>query len=72
MDYQHLQVVQDGPIATVTFNRPDRANALNYEHLAEIEAVALANRRTGHPGAVRHRSDHHCRLERRGHGRQCR
>jgi enoyl-CoA hydratase/carnithine racemase len=40
MDYQHLQVVQDGPIATVTFNRPDRANALNYEHLAEIEAVA--------------------------------
>ena len=27
-----------------TFNRPERANALNYEHLAEIEAAALAFR----------------------------
>ena len=44
MDYQHLKVDYDGPVATVTFNRPDRANALNYEHLAEIEAVALAFR----------------------------
>ena len=44
MDYQHLRVEQNGPVATVTFNRPDRANALNYEHLAEIEAAALAFR----------------------------
>lgn len=44
MDYQHLRVTRDGPVATVTFNRPDRANALNYEHLAEIEAAALAFR----------------------------
>lgn len=46
MDYQHLRVEHehDGRIAVVTFNRPDRANALNYEHLAEIEAAALAFR----------------------------
>jgi enoyl-CoA hydratase/carnithine racemase len=44
MDYQHLRVVHDGPVATVFFNRPDRANALNYEHLTEIEAAALAFR----------------------------
>lgn len=44
MSYQHLIVERDGHIATVTFNRPRRANALNYEHLAEIEAAALAFR----------------------------
>lgn len=41
MAYEHLRVDRDGPVATVTFNRPDRANALNFDLLAEVEAVAL-------------------------------
>jgi enoyl-CoA hydratase/carnithine racemase len=44
MDYQHLRIDHDGHVATVTFNRPGKANALNFEHLAEIEAAALAFR----------------------------
>ena len=45
MDYRHLKVEQTSPaIATVTFSRPAKANALHYEHLAEIEAAALAFR----------------------------
>ena len=43
-DYKHLRIDRDQHVATVTFNRPDRANALNFEHLAEIEAAALAFR----------------------------
>ena len=42
--YQHLIVERQAHIATVTFNRPDRANALNYDHLTEIEAAALSFR----------------------------
>ena len=41
MAYEHLRVDRNGPVATVTFNRPDRANALNFDLLAEIEAVSL-------------------------------
>ena len=41
MAYEHLRLDRDGPVATVTFNRPDRANALNFDLLAEIEAVSL-------------------------------
>lgn len=44
MNYQHIEVSRDGHIATVTFNRPDKANALNYEHLSEIEHAALTFR----------------------------
>ena len=40
MSYKNLTVEHDGHIAIVTFNRPDKANALSYEHLAEIENVA--------------------------------
>ena len=41
MTYQHLTVRRDAAhIATVTFNRPEKANALHFDHLAEIEAVA--------------------------------
>jgi enoyl-CoA hydratase/carnithine racemase len=40
MTYQYLQIARDGHIAVVTFNRPDKANALNFDHLAEIEAAA--------------------------------
>lgn len=44
MTYRHLLVASEGHVSTVTFNRPDRANALNYDHLAEIEAVAQSFR----------------------------
>jgi len=44
MSYQHISIEHRGPIAVVTFNRPERANALNYAHLAEIEQAALAFR----------------------------
>ena len=44
MSYRHLIVDRQPHIATVTFNRPDRANALNYDHLSEIEHVALSFR----------------------------
>lgn len=44
MDYQHIKVERDGEIATVTFNRPEVANALNHRHLEEIEHAALSFR----------------------------
>jgi enoyl-CoA hydratase/carnithine racemase len=45
MPYQHLTVQRlGGHVALVTFNRPERANALNYTHLAEIEHAALGFR----------------------------
>jgi enoyl-CoA hydratase len=44
MTYQHITLQRDEHIAYVTFNRPHCANALSYEHLAEIEACALSFR----------------------------
>lgn len=44
MDYQHITLERDGLIATVTFNRPGKANALNYAILCEIEHAALSFR----------------------------
>lgn len=44
MTFQHLTIERGGEIATVGFNRPERANALNYELIAEIEAAALSFR----------------------------
>ena len=44
MDYQHIKVERGGEIATVTFNRPERANALNQRHIEEIEHAALSFR----------------------------
>jgi enoyl-CoA hydratase/carnithine racemase len=44
MHYQHLTVERRDHIAVVTFNRPERANALNYDHLEEIEHCALSFR----------------------------
>ena len=44
MTYQHLQIEKRDHIAFVTLNRPERTNALNYEHLAEIEDCALSFR----------------------------
>jgi enoyl-CoA hydratase len=44
MSYEHLIIERKGHVAQVTFNRPAKANALNYEHLAEIESAALSFR----------------------------
>lgn len=44
MDYQYIEVERGGEIASVTFNRPDVANALNAGHIAEIEHAALSFR----------------------------
>ena len=52
MTYQHLTIEQHGPVAVVTFNRPERANALNYAHLAEIEQAALGFRDDAQTRAV--------------------
>lgn len=41
MTYQHLNIARNGHIAVVTFNRPEKANALNFDHLLEIETAAL-------------------------------
>lgn len=38
--YDHLTVSRDSDIALITFDRPDKANALHFDHLAEIEAAA--------------------------------
>ena len=42
--YKYLKVVRDEHIAVVTLNRPETANALNNQHLSEIEACALSFR----------------------------
>ena len=42
--FENLTVSRDGPIAQVTFNRPEKANALNTPHLEDIEAAALSFR----------------------------
>ena len=51
-DYKHLLVERRGPVAIVTMNRPEKANALNYDHLAEIEDAALSFRDDGDTRAV--------------------
>ena len=43
-DYKNLICERNGFIATVTFNRPHKMNALDSAHLEEIEAVALSFR----------------------------
>ena len=53
MNFRHIKVEQTSPaVATVIFNRPAKANALHYEHLAEIEAAALAFRDDAETRAV--------------------
>ena len=44
MDYQHLFIEHQGHISWVHMNRPAVANALHYEHLAEIEHACLSFR----------------------------
>ena len=42
--YENVEVRKDGHIAVVHFNRPEKANALNHAHLADIENAALSFR----------------------------
>ncbi|NCF43876.1 MAG: enoyl-CoA hydratase/isomerase family protein [Proteobacteria bacterium] len=42
--YTHVKISQSGPIATIALSRPERANALSYDHLAELEQAALSFR----------------------------
>ena len=44
MVYQTLTIEQQGHVKLVRFNRPARANAINYEMLVELEACAFALR----------------------------
>ena len=44
MQYENLTLERDGAIATVTINRPEKANALNYPTLLELEHIALGFR----------------------------
>lgn len=44
MAYDHLLVERDGPVVTITMNRPERRNALSLAHLSEL---LDAFRRTG-------------------------
>jgi enoyl-CoA hydratase/carnithine racemase len=34
--YEHILLTRDGPVATITMNRPERRNALSTAHLAEL------------------------------------
>ncbi len=43
-DFQYLTIERTGALAWVKFNRPNVANALSYDVLAEIEAASLAFR----------------------------
>jgi enoyl-CoA hydratase/carnithine racemase len=42
MSYQHLILDRDGPVATVTINRPEKRNALNSETVDELRRAILA------------------------------
>lgn len=39
MEYQNLEIQVDGPVTTITVNRPDKLNALNQATLAELDAA---------------------------------
>ena len=44
MEYQHISISRAEMVATVTINRPEKANALNYVTLSELEHAALSFR----------------------------
>ena len=50
--YENLTVERDGHVTVVTFNRPDRANALDHAHLVDIEAAALSFREDAETRAI--------------------
>src|SRR5579859_4306497 len=48
----HFLVETDGPVMTVTFNRPERRNGLNAHVLGELEAIVRYIRDDGRTRAV--------------------
>jgi enoyl-CoA hydratase/carnithine racemase len=42
VDYQHIEIRRDGPIATLTLNRPEKLNALNRRIMQEVIHAARA------------------------------
>ena len=52
MTYQYLEINNESNIAIVSFNRPERRNALNYDFLEEIEHCALSFREQAEVYAV--------------------
>jgi len=52
MSYRCLEEAQHGHVRIVRFNRPERANASNYELLTELEACAFALREDAETRAV--------------------
>ena len=36
MTYRHIRAERDGVVATITMNRPERRNALSFEHIEEL------------------------------------
>lgn len=50
--YQHVLVEEDGRLAFVTMNRPQRRNALSLEHMQELTAAFAAIGARGDLGAV--------------------
>ena len=44
MDYEFIKVDRGGEVAVDTFNRPEKANALNQRHIEEIEHAAQSYR----------------------------
>lgn len=49
MSYRHIRTERDGTVAIITMDRPERRNALSYEHIEELieglEAVAKSDAR---------------------------
>src|SRR5262245_3367446 len=39
MTFQHVLVKREGPVTTITLNRPDKRNALSQEVMAEVTAA---------------------------------
>ncbi len=52
MNYQHLLLAQDGPIATITLNRPDKRNALALGVLQELTDALQAVGRSDALGLI--------------------
>ena len=41
-NFEHPTVERDGCICVITFERPEKANALDFQRIAETEAAVLA------------------------------
>jgi enoyl-CoA hydratase/carnithine racemase len=52
MAYEFVLVEHDGPVATITMNRPERRNALSLGHLRELQAAFAEVAASGATGIV--------------------